>query len=69
MKYKVIIEAEPSGGYSAYIPELPGCASQGETKKETIANIKKALKLYLWSIKADKKALERRKIFIKDIAA
>jgi len=53
-RFKVIIEPEPEGGYSVHIPALPGCASQGETIEEALANIKEAIELYLWSLKDDK---------------
>lgn len=45
--YKVIIEPQAEGGFTAYIPKLPGCVSEGETYDETIHNIKEALQLYL----------------------
>ena len=67
MKYKIVLEAEEKG-FSVYVPELPGCASQGETQKEAIVNIKKAIKLYLWSIQKDRAALLKNRILIKDIA-
>jgi predicted RNase H-like HicB family nuclease len=51
--FKVIIEPETEGGYSVHVPVLPGCASQGETIEEAIANIKEAIELYLWSLKDD----------------
>ncbi len=47
MKFKVILEPQPEGGYVAYVPALPGCFSQGETKEETLKNIKEAIELYL----------------------
>lgn len=40
MKYTIILEKEKEGGYSAQCLELPGAISQGETKEETIENIK-----------------------------
>ena len=52
-RFKVVIEEEPEGGYSIFAPLLPGCASQGETVKEAIANIKEAISLYLESLEAD----------------
>ena len=67
MKLKIVLEAEEAG-FSVYCPQLPGCASQGETKSEAIANIKKAAKLYLWSIQKDKAALNKNRVLIKDIA-
>ncbi|MBF0202565.1 MAG: type II toxin-antitoxin system HicB family antitoxin [Desulfamplus sp.] len=45
--YKVIIEPQEEGGFTAYIPSLPGCVSEGETYDETTKNIKEALNLYV----------------------
>ncbi len=53
-RFKVIIESETEGGYSVHVPALPGCASQGETIEEAVANIKEAIELYIWSLKDDK---------------
>ena len=52
-RFKVIIEPEPEGGFSVRVPSMPGCASQGETIKETLANIKEAIELYISSLKDD----------------
>ena len=52
-RYKVILEPEPSGGFSVFVPSLPGCASQGETEAEALANIREAIELYLWSLRDD----------------
>ncbi len=69
MTYKVVIEKETAGGYSIYTPELPGCASQGETMAEAVKNIRKAIKLYLWSVEKDKTSLQKKLVLIKNIAA
>ncbi len=45
--YKIVIEPQEEGGYTAYVPKLPGCISEGETYEETLENIKEALELYL----------------------
>jgi predicted RNase H-like HicB family nuclease len=48
MKFRVVIERDPeTGDYSAVCPELPGCASAGETQQEAEANIREAIELYL----------------------
>ncbi len=52
MNYKVILEAQEEGGYTVYVPLLPGCVSQGETEKEALENIKEAIEAYLESIKS-----------------
>ena len=51
MRYKVVVEPQEEGGYSVYVPTLPGCVSQGETVEETLANIKEAIEVYLESFK------------------
>ena len=45
--FKVVLQREKAGGYSVYVPELPGCISQGETKEEALANIAEAIELYV----------------------
>jgi len=52
LKYTVILIPEEEGGYSAEVPSLPGCYSQGETKDEVISMVKEAIGLYLQSCKA-----------------
>jgi predicted RNase H-like HicB family nuclease len=34
-------------------PSLPGCISQGKTKKEAIKNIKEAISCYIHSLEED----------------
>ena len=46
MKLKVLVQLEPSGGYSVSVPALPGCHSQGETLAEALANIREAADLW-----------------------
>ena len=45
--YKVVVEPQPEGGFTAYVPGLPGCVSEGETYRETMDNIREAMELYL----------------------
>lgn len=47
MKLKVVLEPQEGGGYTVYVPSLPGCISEGETKEGALANIKEAIELYL----------------------
>jgi len=47
MKIRLIVEKDPvTGRYSSVFPELPGCASAGDTEEEAIANAKEALELW-----------------------
>jgi len=52
MKYRVIIEQDEDGIFIAQVPALPGCISQGKTRREALNNIKEAIELYLESLKA-----------------
>jgi len=47
MKMQVVLERSPEGGYTIYVPSLPGCISEGRTKAEAMRNIKEAIQLYL----------------------
>ncbi|MHB8652562.1 MAG: type II toxin-antitoxin system HicB family antitoxin [Terriglobia bacterium] len=43
MKIKVVVNEAQEGGYWADVPAIPGCASQGETMKELLANVHEAI--------------------------
>lgn len=45
--YNVLIEQDEDGMYIGKVPELKGCATQGETIDELIKNVKEAIELYL----------------------
>lgn len=53
MKLKIVIEPSDEGGYSVTVPSLPGCISEGNTKKEALKNIKEAILLYLEPVEDD----------------
>ena len=46
MEYEIIYE-KSSDGWSAYVPELPGCTSAGADRAEIGKNIKEAIELHL----------------------
>jgi len=52
MRYRVLIEQDEDGVYIAEVPALPGCISQGKTRREAIDNIKEAIAGYLESLNA-----------------
>lgn len=47
MKLGVVLQPSDEGGYTVYIPSLPGCVSEGDTEQEALENIQEALELYL----------------------
>ena len=53
MKLKVVLEPSEEGGFTAYVPSLPGCISEGDSKDEALTNIKEAIELYLEPVEDD----------------
>ena len=57
MDYVVVIEQAEDGSYSAYVPDLPGCVSCGDTPTEVRENIKEAVALYVDYLRQNKKPI------------
>ena len=51
MRYRILIEQDEEGMFVVECPSLPGCISQGKTRKEALVNIQDAMKGYLESLK------------------
>ena len=50
MRYRILIEQDEDGVFVAECPSLPGCVSQGKSRKEALSNIQDAIKGYLESL-------------------
>jgi len=53
MRFQVVLESSDEGGYTVYVPSLPGCISEGDTVEEALANIQEAIELYLEPVEDD----------------
>jgi predicted RNase H-like HicB family nuclease len=53
MNLEVILEPSDEGGFTAVVPSLPGCFSEGNSKEEALANIREAIELYLEPVEDD----------------
>lgn len=53
MKLHVVLEPSEEGGYTAYVPALPGCFSEGDSRDEALTNIQEAIELYLEPVEDD----------------
>ena len=53
MKLKIILEPSEEDGYTVFVPALPGCISEGDTKEEALKNIRQAIELYLEPVEDD----------------
>jgi predicted RNase H-like HicB family nuclease len=47
MKFQVTLDRDEDGVWIVECPAVPGCVSQGETRKEALQNIREAIKLCL----------------------
>lgn len=55
MNYEVVLIPAEEGEYTAVVPALPGCISEGDTEEEVLENIKDAIQG--WFIVARKQGL------------
>lgn len=53
MKLTVVLEPSDDGGFTVFVPVLPGCISEGESKEDAIKNIREAIELYLEPVEDD----------------
>jgi predicted RNase H-like HicB family nuclease len=53
MKFRVVLEPSEEGGFTAIVPALPGCISEGETREAVLVNVREAIALYLESVEDD----------------
>lgn len=67
MKLKIVLEPSDEGGYTVFVPSLPGCISEGDTEEEAIKNIKEAIDLYLEPIDDDVLSVSSQNTLVKEI--
>jgi predicted RNase H-like HicB family nuclease len=58
LKYAVIFERSEDG-YGAYVPDLPGCVTVGDTLVETEANIREAIAAHIELMREDGDTIPR----------
>jgi predicted RNase H-like HicB family nuclease len=60
-KFTVVLREEPEGGFSAQCIELPGAISQGENRKEALANMREAIEGYIEAFPDELDQLKRKR--------
>jgi len=48
-----MLEPSEEGGFTVFVPSLPGCISEGDTLEEALKNIREAIELYLEPVEDD----------------
>lgn len=61
MKYTIILQKSVYG-YAAHVPALPGCHSQGKTKKEALGNVRDAILTYIGMEKVELRAANVKEV-------
>lgn len=64
-EYDVIFGPQPEGGYTVYVPDLPGCVSEGDTIEDATEMIRDAMAGFLDSLEDrgyEPPKIERRKL-------
>lgn len=62
MQLRVILEPGDEGGYTALVPSLPGCISEGNTREEALQNVQEAIEVYLEPVQDDMDFSERAEL-------
>lgn len=57
LNYTVVFQKDPEGGYTVFVPLLPGCVSYGKDLEEAKKMIKDAIELYIESLVAHKEEI------------
>jgi predicted RNase H-like HicB family nuclease len=57
MQLRILLEPSEEGGFTASVPSLPGCVSEGDTREEALSNIREAIELYLEPVEDDVAAM------------
>jgi predicted RNase H-like HicB family nuclease len=52
-QYAVVFEKVPNSNWCAYVPDLPGCVSTGDSLEETRRNIREAIEFHLDGMRED----------------
>jgi predicted RNase H-like HicB family nuclease len=52
MRYAIVIE-KTNTGFSAFVPDLPGCIATGQSREEIEAEMKAAIRFHIDGLKED----------------
>ena len=50
LNYTAVFQKEPEGGYTVFVPMLPGCVSYGKNLEEAKKMINEVIELYIESL-------------------
>ena len=62
MKLQIVLEPSEEGGFTALVPSLPGCISEGSSRDLALKNIQEAIELYLEPVEDDSQFSEQAEL-------
>ncbi|GIW65433.1 MAG: hypothetical protein KatS3mg096_180 [Candidatus Parcubacteria bacterium] len=57
LEFQIILRPEKEGGYTIFVPDLPGCITYGKTLEEAYKMAKDAINAYIYSLKKHKEKI------------
>lgn len=63
-QYVILFEENEQGHFGAWVPDLPGCISFGDTIDEAKENIREAIELHIEGLKAEKLPIPKPATYI-----
>jgi len=63
MKLKIVLEPSEEGRFTVFVPALPGCISEGDTREEALANIREAIELYLEPTEDEQLSIDKAEVW------
>ena len=63
-EFYAVIDRDEDGQFFAYVPELPGCHTCGETMEELLENLEEAIALYLEVVEHPREFPSMRKVAV-----
>lgn len=64
LEYTAVFQEENDGQFSVWVPDLPGCASQGDTFEEALGNIREAIELYIEDMDVSTEEMDYKQQFV-----
>lgn len=64
MTLQILLEPSDDGGFTATVPALPGCLSEGDTRDEALANIREGIDLYLEPVDDDALVSDAERVMV-----
>jgi predicted RNase H-like HicB family nuclease len=68
-EYYIVIEKAADGSFSAFVPDLPGCVSCGDTIEELRVNIRQAMSLHIQSLRDHNEPVPTPSVMVERVVA